>query len=116
MLLVLLADFENSFDQFHSAKDDIYRVVTKRERDNSVANEATVPYTLAKMLRSEIRLLPATEIYYVNEMNIKIGNGEPFNEKQVLFADSMFFKVFDFSNIHGFWVRGSLQSFLKQTQ
>jgi putative ABC transport system permease protein len=114
VLLVLLANYENSFDKFHSAPDNVYRVVTKRDRGGEIDYQATVPYPLAKMLRTEIPGLPATEIHYVKEMSIKISNGTPFNEKKVLFADSMFFKVFDFSGIKIFWVRGNQQSFLKE--
>src|SRR5215210_5017300 len=72
VILLLLTHYENSFDSFHSGTSNVYRVVSKRERDNQMAYQATVPYSLAALLRAEMRQLPATEIHYVNEMNIRI--------------------------------------------
>lgn len=114
VLLLLLANYENSFDAFHADTGSIYRVVTKRDRGSDVNFVATAPYPLARLLRIEMPGLPATEVHYANEMNLKIGNREPFTEKKILFADSLFFQVFDFNGIPNFWLRGNKQSFLTE--
>lgn len=111
ILLFLLTAYENNFDNFHSSGNKVYRVVTKRERGGENNFQATVPYPLARLLRNDMPGLPATEIHYVNDMSVKIGDRTPFNEKKILFADSMFFTVFDFAGIKNFWLRGNAKAF-----
>ena len=114
IIIFLIVNYENSFDKYHSDNNNIYRVVSKTERADKINYQASVPYPLAKMLRNEIRGITTTEIHYVNEMNIRIGNQTPFNEKQILFADSLFFKVFDFAGIKNLWLKGNSETILNE--
>ena len=66
-----------------------------------------MPYTIARLLRNELPGIQATQLHYVNEMNIKVGTHTPINEKNIVFADSLFFNVSDFGKIKNFWLRGS---------
>src|SRR6187549_901485 len=114
IIIFLIVNYENSFDKIHSDSNKIYRVVSKTENSNKINYGAALPYPLAKLLRSEIPGIAATEIHYVNEMNIRVGNQTPFNEKQVLFADSLFFKVFDFASVKDLWIRGNPATILNE--
>ncbi len=106
IIIFLIADFEKSFDKFHSNKN-IYRVVSKIDGADGLNYSAPVPYPLAKFLRAEYGAAPATQIHFVEEMNIKIKKQQPFTEKNIVFADSLFFSVFDFSKVEQFWLKGN---------
>ena len=106
IIIFLITDYEKSFDTFHSG-NNIYRVVSKRGAASKNEYEAVVPYTVGRLLRNELPGIQATEVHYVKEMNIKVGTETPVNEKNILFADSLFFKVLDFGKIKNFWLRGS---------
>src|SRR4051812_31052874 len=97
LLIFLIADYEKGFDKLHRDGKNIYRVVSRAERGGKERLAASVPYPAARLLRNEHPGLQATEIHFANEANIKIGNQSPFSEKNIIFADSLFFNVFDFS-------------------
>src|SRR5829696_3924414 len=106
-LIFLIADFENSFDKLHSDQQNLFRVVRKEIQTNKEDVGAAVPYPLGKYLRSEYAAAQITQTHYVDEMNVRIGKGSPFLEKNVLFADSLFFRVLDFAEVKKFWVTGN---------
>lgn len=107
VLIALIADFEKSFDRFHTDGADIYRIVDAEKRASDVEYSAAVPYPLGKALRSELPGIAATQTHFVEEMNIRVGKGTPLNEENVLFADSLFFRIMDFGRIEKFWVAGN---------
>jgi putative ABC transport system permease protein len=107
LIIFLISDFENSFDDFHSGKNEIYRVVKRTTQDNKEEYSARVPYPTAKSLREEYAGLVATQLHFLRDMNVRIGKQDPFTETNILFADSMYFKVFDFSGIHDQWIIGN---------
>ena len=106
IIIFLIADYEKSFDTFHTG-NNIYRVVSERPGVAKDDYSAVVPYTVGRLLRNELPGIQATQVHYVNEMNIKVGTHTPINEKNIVFADSLFFNVLDFGKIKNFWLRGS---------
>jgi hypothetical protein len=106
-LIFLIADFENSFDKFHSGDEQIFRVVSKEDLANKEVFNAAVPYPLARFFRAEYAGAQATQTHFVQEGNVRIGKGTPFQEENILFADSLFFRVLDFADIKKFWVMGN---------
>jgi ABC-type antimicrobial peptide transport system permease subunit len=112
LLIFMIAGYEKSFDKFHSERKNICRVVSKAERGGKEQNEAAVPYPTAKFLRNEYPGLPATQIHFAKDANIRIDHQSPFEEKNIVFADSLFFNVFDFSGIKKFVVAGNLTAAL----
>ena len=112
ILIFMIAGYEKSFDQFHSGRKNIYRVVSKADRGGKAQNEAAVPYPAAKLLRNEYPGLQATQIHYAKDANIRIDHQSPFDEKNIVFADSLFFSVFDFSGVKKFQVAGNLAAAL----
>jgi putative ABC transport system permease protein len=106
-LIFLIADYENSFDSFHSESEQVYRIVTKRDRANDEEYNANAPYPTGQFLRAEYPGVQATQIHFSDNMNVRIGEEAPFVEKNIVFADSLFFKVLDFAEIEDFWVAGN---------
>ena len=92
---------EYSFDDFHSKKDRIYRVVLDDKKPNGDAYLGIVPLPLAKALRNDFpQLETVTQVYVNNKAVIGIpsenGNRKLFEDEQMTYADEYFFKTFDF--------------------
>jgi putative ABC transport system permease protein len=107
VILYLISDYEKGFDLLHSDSNRIYRLVSEKEREGKKRDEATIPYPTATYLRDEYSGVVATEIHFDRDRNIKVGEKAPFEEKNMVFADSVFFHVMDFSGIPGFWIKGN---------
>ncbi len=114
VILFLIAQYENSFDQQHSDPEKLFRVVRKEVQADKDEYGANVPYPTARFFRSEYAGAQATQLHFAENMNVRIGNNSPFEEKNVLFADSLFFRVMDFANVKNFWVIGNPQTALAE--
>ena len=91
LLIFMIADYEKGFDRFHSQKENIFRVVTKADRGGKELYESAVPYPAGRALRNEHPGINASQIHFSKEANVRIGVRTPFVEKNIVFADSMFF-------------------------
>jgi putative ABC transport system permease protein len=111
-VLYLVAGYEKKFDRLHSDADRIFRVVSERDVNGKKEYSANVPYPTARFFRNEFNGALATEINFDRERSVKIGDRPPFTEKNILFADSLFFQVMDFSMIKNFRISGTLQKAL----
>ena len=107
MILFLIASYEKSFDKLHSDRDNIYRVVSQKQQGGEAVFESAVPYPTAKFFRAEYAGAIATQINFDEDRDIKIGEQAPFAEKNIVYADSLFFKVMDFTSIKNFWISGN---------
>jgi ABC-type antimicrobial peptide transport system permease subunit len=105
LLLFMLSRYEKGFDRLHK-EDGVYRVVRKDRQAGVDQYSGAVPYPTAKFLRSEIPGLKVTQTHLAEDINMRIGSEAPFEEENVLFADSLFFSVLDFGRIGNFWIRG----------
>ncbi|HOZ78483.1 MAG TPA: ABC transporter permease [Ferruginibacter sp.] len=97
---------EYSFDNFHSKKDRIYRVVLDDRKPNSDAYLGIVPLPMAKALRNDFpQLETVTQVYVNNKAVIGIpsenGSRKLFEDEQMTYADEYFFKTFDFKKLAG---------------
>lgn len=106
LLLLLIADYERSFDRFHSRPEEVYRVVTEARNEGSKEREATMPYPTARYLRFEQPGLMATQIHFSQNATVQIDGLPPLRLENLVFADSLFFRVFDFANLKGFRLAG----------
>lgn len=104
--IFLIADYEKNFDGFHSNTEQVFRVVKKVSAANEDVYEASVPYPTGKLFRNQYAGLQATQIHFGEDVNIRIGQQSPFEETNVVFADSLFFTVMDFSGVKDFVVTG----------
>lgn len=101
MIIFLLITYDLSFDKFHSKYDHIYRVVVESKSSSGLYHGTTTPYPLAKAFRNDFEDVPLiTQLHSQDEMLMKIGS-EKQRVKNVIFADSLFFKVFDFKVLAG---------------
>ncbi len=101
IIIFLTVQHEFSYDEFHSKKDKVYRVVVDQQDPTGTIYSANVPYPLAVSLKNAMPNIPAiTGMHFSTEEQIEI-NGEKFNEPNIIFADSGFFDVFDFPVIVG---------------
>ncbi len=100
IIIFLIVSHEFSYDKFHS--NQIYRVVTNDDENTEHASfNPSVPYPMAATLRSELPdSAKVTGIHYSSEEQVEIGT-EKFNVSDIVFADHLFFDVFDFEVISG---------------
>ena len=106
-LIFLVIKYEESFDNFHPYKNNIYRVV--RTGKNIVNREyrAGVPFPVTQTLRTEApQLKNAAAIFcrYNVQVDIAAANGsslKKFKEPNVFIAETQFFKMFNFPLAEG---------------
>jgi len=101
IIIFLLISYDLGFDKFHSNYDRLYRVVREVTSSSGVQREGITPYPFAGAFRQDFTDVPLmTQFHFQSEGMISAGiEKQPVEE--ILFADSMFFKVFDFGVISG---------------
>ncbi|TSD66899.1 FtsX-like permease family protein [Inquilinus sp. KBS0705] len=115
LLIFLVINFETSFDNYHTDKDQIYRVLTKRISPDGVKYRMGVPFPTAEALRLDYpQLKYVTNVFndddkQLNVLNEHNGQSKKFKENDLYFVDTQFFKVFDFG-----WLAGNKQTALTE--
>lgn len=109
LIYTFVAD-ELSYDTFHSKKDRIYRV----QYDISDFQLARIPPIMGENLTAFFPEIEATSRLFSRNVSVQIpdvvnNNEDRYEEENVNFADSTFFRIFDIE-----LVKGSLQSALQQ--
>ncbi|WP_420580430.1 ABC transporter permease [Reichenbachiella sp.] len=101
LLLYLYIDFEKSYDSFHSNMENIYRVTTKANVQDTEFHVPLAPSLVGSTLKNE---------YHAVENFVRVtGKGEMliaveenyFYENDIIQTDSSFFDVFDFELLQG---------------
>ncbi len=101
IVIFLLVSNDLSFDKFHSKYEYIYRVVKESKSSSGIDYRTTTPYPFAKAFRNDFEDVPLiTQLHSQDEVLMKIGT-EKQRVKNVIFADSLFFDVFDFTVLSG---------------
>ncbi|MEP2671592.1 MAG: ABC transporter permease [Cyclobacteriaceae bacterium] len=101
LLLFLLIDYELNFDKFHSKKENIFRVTREETGGSLTKRTSSTPFPLHDALVNDYpELRSVTQIFPPEEYQLKVGE-DMWLEPNVMFADSSFFKVFDFPAIEG---------------
>lgn len=106
LFVFTIINFENSFDNWHSKKDRIYRAVRHYYGDNRIFKSGIIPYTTGDALKASIPDIegmvqfhgPVVEKIKVEDENSNIS---VFREDQILYTDEQFFEVLDFQLIKG---------------
>ncbi len=110
--------FEQSFDTFHTKKDDIYRIVRITGTDN-LEYRAGIVYPLGEAMRSEIPGVEITEVEYLGGSSVDVvgSDGQSVNKfveaNGVAAVEPGFFKMFDFAGQPLHWIEGNPESSLK---
>jgi putative ABC transport system permease protein len=101
IIIFLVFRYDLSFDTFHSQHKRIYRVVRDVKMSSGTVYNSAAPYTFPKAFRNDFEDIPLlTAIHYDFEMNVKVGV-QKHTVSNVIFADSLFFRVFDFKALSG---------------
>ena len=94
MLIILMLADQKIYDQFHTNKDRIYRILT--DKPNSGMSSAVTSFPLAPTLRADY---PAVEA--ATHLHLGVGGEATYDNKAVelrgYFADPSFFKVFSYT-------------------
>lgn len=114
LLIFLVIQFETSFDNFHSKKNNIYRISSEFHTQDGISHSAGVAFPVAKALRVDYPWLKGVaSVFQMGEGQITISdeknrNPKKFNGESVYYAEPEFFKLFNFK-----WLSGDPQTALK---
>jgi ABC-type antimicrobial peptide transport system permease subunit len=101
IVVFLIVRSELSFDIFHSNYNAIYRVVHTNTNASGTEHSAVTPYPFIGAWRHDFSDVPlATSFHHHNEVQLTIG-AEKRTVDNVIFADSLFFRVFSFKVLEG---------------
>jgi len=92
--------FELSYDKFHTKADRIYRLVTDIKTPSETINTSITSWAFAPNIKAD---LPEVEAFVrTSGGGFLVRRGDvKFQEENSMFADSAFFKVFDFKLVKG---------------
>jgi putative ABC transport system permease protein len=107
LLIFLVIRFETSFDNFHSKKNNIYRIATEFHNQDGVNYSRGIAFPVAPQLRIDFpQLKEIACIFRMGDGQITVqGNTndqqKKLHEDNIFFAGPEFFKMFDFSFLAG---------------
>ncbi|MGC1391558.1 MAG: ABC transporter permease [Bacteroidales bacterium] len=108
MMIFIIIQFQTSFDNFHSKKDRIYRVLTEYHNSESANTGKDVPFPLADGLKTTFAQIEQVAQFWAShndKLLIPDNNGsavKSFKEDRgVFFAGLSFFKIFDYPLLSG---------------
>jgi putative ABC transport system permease protein len=111
LLIFLVIHFETSFDNFHSNRDHIYRIVAASKTPQGMQYGVGIPLPTAQGLRLDYPQIIVGSIFknsgQISVLNEKAQAIEKFKEDKTYFADPEFFEVFDF-----IWLAGDKKTAL----
>ena len=98
--------YEGSFDDWHTNKDRIYRVVNHYYGDNGLNKNGIIPYPTGDAIIANIPdFEKVVQFHGPNDEKFSLtdhqGNLQVFREEQVLYTDENFFDVMDFEIVSG---------------
>src|ERR1700749_727584 len=114
LLIFLVVTFETSFDNFHTKKDHIYRVISTVPPSNGGGFISGVPAPVADGLRAEYpQLKGVVNVFQSGGSHFTVGdnssNIKKFKEDDTFFIDPQFFDMFDFA-----WLAGDKKTALNE--
>ena len=115
MLIFLVIQFEKSFDDFHSKKNNIYRIGSEFHTQDGIGHSAGIAFPVGKAIRIDYPWIKeVASIFQMDNGQVTINdekNGTPkkFNAETVYYAEPEFFKLFNFP-----WLAGDPLSVLKE--
>src|SRR5215467_13213207 len=110
LAIFIIIRFQSSFDNFHSKKDRIYRVLTEYHHSDAanIFYGAGVPFGLPRGLKtsfSQIDQISTVFAMYNSQIAVQNDNDKTQKkfkeEKGVFFTEPAFFNIFDFPLLEG---------------
>jgi putative ABC transport system permease protein len=114
LLIFLVIHFETSFDNFHSKKDRIYRVVSASKTPAGFSLGSGVPLPTANGLRTDFQIKDIASIFRYGG-HYTVGNNssgqavKKFKEDDAYYTEPQFFNIFDFA-----WLAGDKKTALSE--
>lgn len=100
LILILVLSDQNEFDQFNEKKDNIYRVLTKKQSSNMP--NASSPFPLAATMEQNYPYVEkATHLLPRVGGDVFFTEQDKYAEMRGFFADQDFFDVFSFDLVKG---------------
>jgi putative ABC transport system permease protein len=116
LLIFLIVSFETSFDNFHTKKDHIYRIITaKKSPQEGITYGAGVPFPTPDGLRLDYPQLQIASILQNSGSHFTIDNAgnsqspKKFKEDNTYYTEPQFFDEFDFG-----WLAGDKKTALTE--
>ncbi len=107
LLIFLVVQYEQSFDDFHTNKNNLYRVVRIGKNPTNREYRTGVPFPVTMGLRAEFPQLKNTTAIF-GDANVQVKVTAPdgsvlkkFKEPKVFTAEPQFFQMFDFDLAEG---------------
>jgi putative ABC transport system permease protein len=101
LLLFLYVKYEMSYDKFHTNKDNIYRVVSSAQTQDTKLTVASSPAPMGPTLTTEYpEVLNFVRIKGRGETLVTIDE-DLYYESNIFFSDSSFFSIFSFELLEG---------------
>lgn len=101
IIIFLLISYEVRFDRFHKHYERIYRITQRTRSSSGEELNAATPYPVAKAFRNDFSQIPlVTQIHVQDESLVAVGDDKQML-KDIVYADSLFFEVFDFKVLSG---------------
>src|SRR5437868_7064241 len=110
MMIFIIIQYQTSFDDFHSKKDRVYRVLTESHHADagSITYAKNVPFPMPEGLKTEFPQLEQVAPVYAShndELQVVDDNGTPvknFKEQSgVFYTSPSFFNMFNFPLLAG---------------
>ncbi|NNV56507.1 ABC transporter permease [Limnovirga soli] len=110
MMIFIIIQFQTSFDNFHTNKDRVYRVLTAFHHADAgtVSYGKNVPFPMPEGLKTAFPQLEQVAPVYAShndELQVVDDNGTPIKnfkeESGVFYTSPSFFKIFDFPLLTG---------------
>ena len=99
--IMLYANDEKSFDDYHSNTDRVYRLITKVKEENGIHSYLSTPGPFAEALKEEFPFIEeAAHITYTGSQVLAKGDNR-FADREWSMATSDFFKIWDIPIIQG---------------
>jgi putative ABC transport system permease protein len=99
-LIFLYVKFEVSYDSFNSKADRIYRVVADLKTPSEIMHTSGPAWAVAPNVKGEFA--EVEDFVRVTGANLLVRKGDiKFQEENGVFADSAFFKIFDYKLLKG---------------
>ena len=107
LLIFLIVRFETSFDNFHTKKNQIYRVITVNHGPEGINLAGSVPMPTAEGLRIDYpQIKNVATIFQDGDSHFTVGdvssrNAKIFKEDDAYITEPQFFDIFDFKWLIG---------------
>ncbi len=100
-LIFLYVRFELSYEAFNTKADRIYRVVCDIKTPTEVINAGGPSWAVAPHIVHEFPEIESAVRVMGDDLLVRRGDNLKFREKKSLWADSAFFRVFDYKLLKG---------------